>query len=120
MILMRRRNPHHTFLAAYALMYKHRLANELKRAIFYGQIALEAAKEANRRSGSWRVLNELGIIYEIDSQFAKAIECFEQALAARSTDVDDPPQQQFSRVGHHPEPRLQQAARRRDATKASG
>src|SRR5882672_2064288 len=40
LILMRRPNARHTFLAAYALMYKHRLANETKRAIFYGQIAV--------------------------------------------------------------------------------
>src|SRR5437764_9779747 len=31
MILMRRRNARHTFLAAYALMYKHSLSNETKR-----------------------------------------------------------------------------------------
>src|SRR3954447_12662942 len=38
-ILMRRRNLHHSFLAAYALMFKHRLQNELKRGIFYGELA---------------------------------------------------------------------------------
>ena len=48
MILMRRRNAHHTFLSAYALMYTHRLTNESKRAIFYGQIALEAATQAEQ------------------------------------------------------------------------
>ena len=37
MVLMRRRNPRHTFLAAYALLYKHRLSGEIKRSIFYGQ-----------------------------------------------------------------------------------
>ena len=47
MILMRRRNPHHTFLASYALMYTHRLTSETKRAIFYGQIALEV-RESDR------------------------------------------------------------------------
>jgi tetratricopeptide (TPR) repeat protein len=80
-ILMRRRNHHHTFLAAYALMYKHRLQNESKRGIFYGQVALDAASEANEPLWKLGALNDLGIIYEIDSQFAKAIECFEQALA---------------------------------------
>src|SRR5687768_14858222 len=40
-ILMRRRNLHHTFLAAYALMFKHRLASDLKRGSFYGQVALD-------------------------------------------------------------------------------
>ncbi|HEY3054195.1 MAG TPA: hypothetical protein VGK04_12510 [Thermoanaerobaculia bacterium] len=81
MILMRRRNHHHTFLAAYALMYKHRLQNETQRGIFYGQVALDAAIAANEAMWKLGALNDLGIVYEIDSQFAKAIDCFEQALA---------------------------------------
>ncbi|HET7437325.1 MAG TPA: hypothetical protein VFN10_21650 [Thermoanaerobaculia bacterium] len=79
-ILMRRRNPHHTFLAAYALTYKHRLQNDCKRGIFYGQIALEAATEAKHPARKVAVLNELGVVYEMDSQFEKAIECFDEAL----------------------------------------
>ena len=80
-ILMRRRNEHHVFLAAYALMFKHRIQNESKRAIFYGHVALDAANDADQPF--WRIaaLNDLGIIYEIDSQFDQAIECFEEALA---------------------------------------
>lgn len=80
-ILMRRRNDHHVFLAAYALMFKHRIQNESKRAIFYGHVALDAANDADQPF--WRIaaLNDLGIIYEIDSQFDQAIECFEEALA---------------------------------------
>jgi tetratricopeptide (TPR) repeat protein len=80
-ILMRRRNEHHVFLAAYALMFKHRIQNESKRAIFYGHVALDAANDADQPF--WRIaaLNDLGIIYEIDSQFEQAIECFEEALA---------------------------------------
>jgi tetratricopeptide (TPR) repeat protein len=97
MILMRRRNARHTFLAAYALMYKHSLANESKRAIFYGQIALDAANEADQSIWKLRVLNEFGLVYQTDSQFAKAMECFEQALACmeqvgEGTDIS------FSRV----------------------
>ena len=80
-ILMRRRNDHHVFLAAYALMFKHRIQNESKRAIFYGHVALDAANDADQPF--WRIaaLNDLGIIYEIDSQFEQAVECFEEALA---------------------------------------
>jgi len=82
MILMRRRNPRHTFLSSYALMFTHRrLAGESKRAIFYGQIALEAAKQAEQTFWQVAALNELGMVYELDSQFAKATECFESALA---------------------------------------
>ena len=44
-VIMRRRNPRHVCLAAYALQYKHRLENDLKRAMFYGELALRAATE---------------------------------------------------------------------------
>jgi tetratricopeptide (TPR) repeat protein len=99
MILMRRRNAHHTFLSSYALMYTHRLTNELKRAIFYGQIALEAANQADQTFWKLAVLNELGIVYETDSQFGKAIECFSSALACLDDDhIGDPAAQKFSRV----------------------
>lgn len=96
-ILMRRRNVHHTFLAGYALMYKHRLANESKRAIFYGQIALDAAAEADESFWKLAALNDLGIVYEIDSQFHQAIDCFEQALALLNS-LEDQSQQNFSRT----------------------
>jgi tetratricopeptide (TPR) repeat protein len=96
MILMRRRNSHHTFLAAYALMYTHRLTNETKRAIFYGQLALEAANAADQTFWKLAALNELGIVYEIDSQFSKAIECFDDALTL--LDSVESTEHQFSRV----------------------
>lgn len=99
MILMRRRNAHHTFLSSYALMYTHRLSGELKRAIFYGQIALEAATQAEQIPWKQAVLNELGIVYETDSQFGKAIECFTQALALlNDSPTTDPDAQRFTRV----------------------
>lgn len=79
-ILMRRRNLHHSFMAAYALMFKHRLQNDLRRAIFYGQLAVEIAQEAGEPSWKIGALNELGIIYETDSQFDKAIDSLDQAL----------------------------------------
>lgn len=96
-ILMRRRNLHHTFLAAYALMFKHRLVNETKRAIFYGQIALQAANDAEESFWQIAAFNDLGISYEIDSQFEKAIECFEQALSFIAALSDDQ-QKLFSQV----------------------
>jgi len=99
LILMRRRNAHHTFLSSYALMYTHRLTGESKRAIFYGQIALEAATEAGQILWKVAVLNEVGILYETDSQFAKAIESFSQALACLDEcDANDPAAQSFSRI----------------------
>jgi tetratricopeptide (TPR) repeat protein len=80
-VIMRRRNPRHVYLAAYALQYKHRLESNLKRALFYGELALRTAEEAEE--ALWRrvVLLELGNLYTIDSQIPKAIHCYEQALA---------------------------------------
>ncbi|HWS71255.1 MAG TPA: hypothetical protein VN605_04045, partial [Thermoanaerobaculia bacterium] len=85
-ILMRRRNLHHAFLAAYALMFKHRMKAETKRGIFYGQVALDIATEANEPLWKLGTLNDLGIHYEMDSQFDKAIEAFEQALEVAGPD----------------------------------
>jgi tetratricopeptide (TPR) repeat protein len=87
-ILLRRRNSHHTFLAAYALTFKHRIASEAKRGIFYGEIALEAANEASEPFWRLAALNELGIIYEMDSQFEQAIENFRHALTLLDSITD--------------------------------
>jgi tetratricopeptide (TPR) repeat protein len=96
-IVMRRRNPHHTFLAAYALAFKFRTENELKRAAFYGQLAFQTANEANEPLWKIGALNELSVIFEIDSQFAKAIESCEAALRIIDA-VEDEADQSFSRV----------------------
>jgi len=97
MILMKRRNLHHVFLAAYALMFKHRVVSECKRALFYGQIARDAAEEADESFWKIAVLNDLGIVYEMDSQFVRAIDCLEGALALIDA-IPDATQQSFSRV----------------------
>lgn len=80
-VVMRRRNLRHVYLAAYALQYKYRLESDLKRAMFYGQLALHTAEEAGENAWRRVVLIELGNIYELDSQVATAIEYFEQSLA---------------------------------------
>ena len=80
-VIMRRRSPRHVYLAAYALQYKYRLENDLKRVMFYGQLALRTAEEANEPAWRRIVLLELGNIYELDSQIQTAIECFEESLA---------------------------------------
>ena len=80
-VIMRRRNPRHVYLAAYALQYKHRLENNLKRALFYGELALRTADEAGEPLWRRVVLLELGNLYTIDSQIPRAIECYQQALA---------------------------------------
>ncbi|HKR62579.1 MAG TPA: hypothetical protein VJZ00_02510 [Thermoanaerobaculia bacterium] len=88
-ILMRRRSPHNSFLAAYALVLKHRLNEDLQRAAFYGQLAAEIGRENEEPSWLIPALNELGIIYETDSHFDKAIACFEEALTLTETITDD-------------------------------
>lgn len=89
-VIMRRRNPRHVCLAAYALQYKHRLEGDFKRALFYGQLALRAAEESNDLAYKRAVLVDLGNIYEMDSQVEKAIEHFLQALDV--LDENDPHQ----------------------------
>ncbi len=96
-IVMRRRNLHHTFLAAYALVFKYRTENEPKRAAFYAQLALQMAEEANEPLWKIGALNELGVVFEIDSQFGNAIESFESALALIDS-VEDQTEKSFSRV----------------------
>jgi tetratricopeptide (TPR) repeat protein len=96
-ILMRRRKPHHTFLAAYALLFKHRVSGEAKRAMFYGHIAHEVAETQNEPFWKLAALNELAVVYEIDSQFDKAIELLNSALTALD-DVSDEVSQSFSRI----------------------
>ncbi|HEV3485914.1 MAG TPA: hypothetical protein VG106_10940 [Vicinamibacterales bacterium] len=94
-ILMRRRNLHHTFLAAYALMFLHRTENNIRRAILFGETALRAANEANEPFWKLAALNDLGICYEIDSQFAKAIDCLDQAMALTAL-MSDESERKFS------------------------
>ena len=88
-ILMRRRTPHNAFLAAYALVLKHRLHEDLQRAAFYGQLAVEIGRENSEPSWLIPALNELGIIYETDSKFEKAIACLEEALSLLDTVSDE-------------------------------
>jgi tetratricopeptide (TPR) repeat protein len=78
-------------------MYKHRLQNETQRGIFYGQVALDAAIAANEAMWKLGALNELGIIYESDSQFTNSIGCFQQALELIDA-VADRDDQSFGRV----------------------
>jgi tetratricopeptide (TPR) repeat protein len=80
-VIMKRRNLRHVYLAAYALQYKYRIENDLKRARFYGQLALRTAEDANEPSWRRIVLLELGVICELDSQIASAIEFFTESLA---------------------------------------
>jgi len=95
-VIMRRRNPRHVFLAAYALQYKNRLENDLKRALFYGELALRAAKETTDVLYQRAALVELGNVYEMDSQVEKAIDCFQQARQV----IDESDESQHFSLGY--------------------
>ena len=79
MILMRRRNPRHAFLAAYTLQYKFRLEGDYRKAAVYGSQALLLAGE-NGGEGEAETLLEQGSICVLDSRTAEAIGFFERAL----------------------------------------
>lgn len=96
-IVMRRRSLRHVYLASYALVFKYRTENELKRAVFYGQLALRSAEEADNALWKACALNELGVLYEMDSKFGTAIEYFEQALDLLAF-VNQPAEEAVSRV----------------------
>ena len=80
MILMRRRNARHAFLAAYTLQYKFRLEGDYRKAAVYGSQALTLA-EQNGGEGAAEVLLEQGSICVLDSRTEEAIGFFERALA---------------------------------------
>jgi len=94
-IVMRRRSTRNVYLAAYALVFKYRLENELKRASFYAELALKCAEDADEAVWKIGALNELGSIHEIDSQFPQAIECFDRAIALIEQ-LDDPSQHRLT------------------------
>jgi tetratricopeptide (TPR) repeat protein len=94
-IVMRRRSTRNVYLAAYALVFKYRLENELKRASFYAELALKCAEDADEAVWKIGALNELGSIHEIDSQFPEAIECFDRAITLIEQ-LDDPSQHRLT------------------------
>ena len=92
-ILMRRRNPKHTFLAAYNLQHRYILSKDFKRATNYGRIALEAADHIEEKSWRARVLNDMAIAFGYDSRIPEAIEACRAALAV----LDSYPDEVFAR-----------------------
>lgn len=79
MILMRRRNPRHAFLAAYTLLCKFRFEGDYRKAAIYGSQALVLADDIGGE-GKANVLLEQGSICVLDSRTEEAIGYFEQAL----------------------------------------
>lgn len=79
-IVMRRRNPRHVYMAAGVLMRRYNEAEDPKRALFYGEIARNAAAEHGDPFAQASVLNTFGIVLNTDSRFSAAMEVFEQGL----------------------------------------
>ncbi len=89
-IVMRRRSPRHVYLAAYALLRRFSERSERQRALFYGQIARDAAVSLGEAIPQANVLNGIGITSTADSRFDEAIVAFEEGLGALSAlDEDD-------------------------------
>ena len=84
-IVMRRRSHRHVYMAASVLMRRYVEADDRRRAIFYGEIARNAAAELNDPFARATVLNYLGITMVADSQYDPAIDAFQEALLALDT-----------------------------------
>ena len=82
MIVMRRRSPRHVYLAANTLLRRYCEDSDRRKAIFYGEIARQAAAQLDDPFARASVLNNLGITLVADSKFAQAIELLEEGLEA--------------------------------------
>lgn len=81
-IVMRRRSNRHVYMAASVLMRRFTELEDRRRAIFYGEIARASATELQDPLLMANLLNALGITLAADSQFDRALEAFDKALAA--------------------------------------
>lgn len=79
-IVMRRRSPRHVFMAAGVLMRRYNEAEDRKRALMYGELARNAAKEHGEPLQYASVLNVYGIVLTSDSRFGDACAAFEEAI----------------------------------------
>jgi hypothetical protein len=82
MIVLRRRSPRHVYLAANTLLRRYCESSDRNKAIFYGEIARQAAAQLDDPFARASVLNNLGITLAADSKFAQAIQVLEEGLEA--------------------------------------
>ncbi len=80
-IVMRRRTPKHTFLAAYNLQHKFILSRDFKRAYNYGRIALEASEHVEEAWWKAMVMLDMGNACVYDSRIREAIDFYRQVLS---------------------------------------
>lgn len=79
-IVMRRRSPRHVYLAANTLLRRYCESSDRGKAIFYGEIARQAAAQLDDPFARASVLNNLGIALVAESKFAQAIEVLDEGL----------------------------------------
>jgi tetratricopeptide (TPR) repeat protein len=102
-IVMRRRSPRHVYLAANTLLRRYCEISDRRKAIFYGEIARQAAAQLDDPFARASVLNNLGITLAEDSKFAQAVEVLEEGLEAMAVlgdDRDDHRSLHFAIVGN--------------------
>lgn len=87
-IVMRRRSPRHVYLAAGTLMRRYTELEDRRKAIFYGEIACQAAADLNEPFVRASILNHFGISLAADSQYDRAVESFQTALLIMDEMVD--------------------------------
>lgn len=86
-IVMRRRTHRHVYLAAGTLMRRYTELDDRRRAIFYGDIACNAAAELNEPFVRASILNHFGITLVADSQYDRGLDAFRTGIAV----VEDMP-----------------------------
>lgn len=79
-IVLRRRTPRHTYLAAYQLARRFRLEQNLDRARHYARIAVDVTEQADDQASLINALTELGNVEVFDSNFESAIRIYQQTL----------------------------------------
>ncbi|MEM9290117.1 MAG: hypothetical protein AAGD01_00385 [Acidobacteriota bacterium] len=79
-VLLRARDPEIGFLAAYNLVRAHLIRQDAQKAMFYGRIANERARQAERDDFIADARNGYGLALLADSQFHEAEEVFADAL----------------------------------------
>ena len=79
-VLMRCADPNTACLAAYNIARIYELADDKKKALFYGQLALDHSDKPAAKGWQGACLNLLGNLRLSDSQFEEACTQFERAL----------------------------------------
>lgn len=80
-IVMRRRSHRHVYLAAGTLMRRYTEVDDRRRAIFYGDIACNAAAEMKEPFVRASILNHFGITLVADTQYDRGLDAFRTGIA---------------------------------------